>query len=103
MSLSQLLKCATVVQKQAQIICNKQDYSNEIFFFVFFAFSRATSAAHGGSQARGPTEAVAASLCQNHSNAGSEPCLQPTPHLTATPDPQRTEQGQGSNPQPHGS
>ena len=26
-----------------------------------------------------------------------------TPQLTATPDPQSTEQGQGSNPQPHGS
>ena len=42
-------------------------------------------------------------LHQNHSNAGSEPCLQPTPQLTATPDRQPTEQGQGLNPQPHGS
>ena len=33
------------------------------------------------------------------------PRLQPTPQLTAmaTPDSQPTEQGQGSNPQPHGS
>ena len=32
----------------------------------------------------------------------SVPPLQPTPQLTATPDPQPTERGQGSNPQPHG-
>ena len=30
-------------------------------------------------------------------------CHQPIPQLTATPDPQHTEQGQGSNLQPHGS
>ena len=33
----------------------------------------------------------------------AEPRLQPTPQLTATPDPQPTERGQGANPQPHGS
>ena len=42
------------------------------YFFCFFAFSRATPAAHGGSQARGLIGAVAAGLCQSHSNAGSE-------------------------------
>ena len=42
-------------------------------------------------------------ILQSHSNAGSEPRLQPTPQLTATPDRQPTEQGQGLNPQPHGS
>ena len=57
------------------------------FFFVSFAFSRAAPAAHGGSQAGGPIEAVAAGLSQSHSNAGSEPRLRPTPQLTATPDP----------------
>ena len=46
---------------------------------------------------------VAAGLRQSHSNVGSEPRLQPTPQLTATPDPQPTEQGQGLNLQPHGS
>ena len=59
--------------------------------------------AYGGSQARGPIGAVATALRQSHSNAGSEPRLQPTPQLTATPDRQPTEQGQGSNPQPRGS
>ena len=67
------------------------------FFFFFFAFlsfvvvvvaiSWAAPAAYGGSQARGQIGAVAASLRQSHSNAGSEPRLQRTPQLTATLDP----------------
>ena len=56
------------------------------FLFFFSAFSRAAPAAYGDSQA-GIIGAVAASLRQSHSNTGSEPCLQPTPQLTATPDP----------------
>ena len=54
------------------------------FFFVFF---RATPAGYGGSQARGPIGAVAAGLHHSLSNAGSEPCLQPTSQLTVMPDP----------------
>jgi len=42
------------------------------FFLVFFAISWAAPAAYGGSQARGRIGAVAASLRQSHSNAGSE-------------------------------
>ena len=57
------------------------------FFFCLFAISWAAPAAYGGSQARGPIGAVATGLRQSHSNAGSEPHLQPTPQLTATPDP----------------
>jgi len=57
-----------------------------LFVFVFFAISWAAPTAYGGSQARGLIGAVAASLHQSHSNAGSEPRLQPTPQLTATPD-----------------
>ena len=60
-----------------------------------FVFSMAAPETYGGSQARGPIGAVAAGLHQSHSNAGPKP----TPQLTATP----TEQGQGLNPQPHGS
>ena len=56
-------------------------------FFCLFAISWATPAAYGGSQARGRIGAVAASLCQSHSNWGSEPHLRPTPQLMATPDP----------------
>uniref|UniRef100_A0A8D0RKQ6 Uncharacterized protein n=1 Tax=Sus scrofa TaxID=9823 RepID=A0A8D0RKQ6_PIG len=56
------------------------------FFFCLFAISWAAPAAYGGSQARGLIGVVAASLRQSHSNTGSEPCLRPTPQLTATPD-----------------
>ena len=59
--------------------------------------------AYGGSQARGLIGAVASGLCYSHSNARSEPRLPPAPRLTATPDPEPTERGQGSNLQPHGS
>ena len=48
---------------------------------------RATPAAYEGSQARGPTGAVAASLRHSHSNMGSELHLPPTPQLTAMLDP----------------
>ena len=57
-----------------------------IYAFFFFLF-RATIAAYGSSQARGPIGAVAAGLRHSHSNVGSEPHLRPTPQLTATPDP----------------
>ena len=56
------------------------------FFFFFFLF-RAAPTAYGGSQARGPIGAIAASLCHSHSNARSKPCLRPTPPLMATPHP----------------
>ena len=88
------------------LLCIREKYSQSLFFLFFFwsffVFFRATPTAYGGAQARGPVRAVAASLCQSHSNAGSEPRLQPTPQLTAMPDPQPTEQGQGWNPYPHG-
>ena len=73
------------------------------FFFLFFLsffFFRATPTAHGGSQARRLIGATAAGLHHSHNNTGSEPHLRPTPQLTAMPDPQPTERGQGSNPQP---
>ena len=55
------------------------------FEFILFAFSRAAPAAHGGSQARGLTGAVAAGL--HHSHTRSELCLPPTPQLAAMSDP----------------
>ena len=64
------------------------------FFFFVFLF-RALPVAYGGSQARGPIGAVAISLRHSHSNAGSELHLQLIPQLTAVPNPQLTEQGQG--------
>ena len=75
----------------------KHYYGSFFFFFLNFfglfvfvvvvAISWAAPAAYGGSQARGRIGAVATGLRQSHSNAGSEPRLQPTPQLTATPDP----------------
>ena len=59
-----------------------------VFCFVFLPFSLAALAAYGGSQARGLIGAVAAGLRHSHSNAGSEPHLQPAPQLMATSDPQ---------------
>ena len=55
------------------------------FFFCLFSISWAAPAAYGGSQARG--RAVAAGLCQSHSNAATELHLRPTPQVTAMPDP----------------
>ena len=55
-------------------------------FVVVVAISWAAPVAYGGSQARGPIGAVATGLRQSHSNAGSEPRLQPTPQLMGTPD-----------------
>ena len=61
--------------------------NSNLHFFIFLSFSRATSAAYGRSQARGLMGAVAASLCHSHSNARSEPHLQPTSQLTSMLDP----------------
>ena len=67
---------------------------------VIAAISWAALVVYGGSQARGRVGAIAAGLRQSHSNAGSEPRLRPALQiLNLLP----TEQGQGSNPQPHGS
>ena len=49
-----------------------------IYLFCLFAISWVTPAAYGGSQARGLIGAVAPSLRQSHSIAGSEPRLRPT-------------------------
>ena len=57
-----------------------------LFFFCLFDISWGAPAAYGGSQARGLIGGVATSLLQSHSNAGSEPRLQPSPQLMATPD-----------------
>ena len=53
----------------------------------FFRLFRAVPAAYGGSKAGGPVGAVVAGLHHSYSNARCEPHLQPTPQITATPDP----------------
>ena len=67
------------------ILCPSSCFHFFLFknFFIIFVFPRA----YGGSQARGPIRAVATGLGQSHSNAGSEPHLQPTPQLMAALDP----------------
>ena len=60
-----------------------------LFYFILFcllAISWAAPTAYVGSQARGLIVAEVSNLRQSHSNSGSEPRLQPTPQLTATPD-----------------
>ena len=55
-------------------------------YLVFLPFLGPLPVAYGGSQARGLMRAVDTGLHQSHSNMGSDPRLQPTPQLTATPE-----------------
>ena len=67
-------------------LCELTDqWLRKLVFFWFFVFLlvRASHVAYGSFQARGQIGAVAAG--HSHSNLGSEPCLWPTPQLTATP------------------
>ena len=57
------------------------------FVCLSFCFFKAEPEAHGGSQARGQIGAVVTGLHHSHSNARTEPYLQPTPQLTTMPDP----------------
>ena len=68
----------------------------------FLCRPRATPVAYGGSQARDGIGAADAGLHHSHNHARSEPCLQSTPQLTAMPDSQPTERGQGTNLHPRG-
>ena len=54
--------------------------------FLFVCLFRATPTAYGGPQARGLIRATVAILGQSHSNTRSEPHLQPTSWVKATPD-----------------
>ena len=62
---------------------NTQEHPN--MHTLFFLLSRASPAAYRSSQARCRIGAVATT--QSNSNARSQPCLLPTPQLTAMPDP----------------
>ena len=72
-----------------QIIVTPAVSTDILFYFIliFFVLFRAAPVSYGGSQARGPIRAAATSLRQSHSNARSEPHLQPTPQLMAMLDP----------------
>jgi len=83
--ITQLTQKLLAVSKVTEPVLRVQLLFFFFFFFGLFAFSRAAPAAYGGSQARGPIGAVATGLRQTHSNEGSQPRLEPTPQLTATP------------------
>ena len=71
--------------------------------FLSFFFFKGHTTAYGSSQARGWMGIVAAGLHHSHSNnTRFKLCLQTTPQLMTMLYPQPTEQGQGSNPHPHG-
>ena len=70
--------------------------------FFFFLLLRAAPVAYGSSQARDRIRTLTASLCQSHNNPSAKIHLPPTPQIMATPDPQPTEWGQGSNSRPNG-
>ena len=62
------------------------------FLFVCLFWFLGPPSAYGSTQTRGPIGATAARLHHSHSDVGSEPLLQPTPQLMATPESQPTEQ-----------
>ena len=77
----------TVADAAVLLIAKSSAKGEFFFFFGLFPFSRAAPVAYGDPQARGLIRAGAAGLCHSHSNTRSELRLQPTPQLTATPDP----------------
>ena len=79
-----LLAQNTHISQQKTVLPDSQRESYYPDALLFFFFS-ATPMTFGGSQARGPIRATAAGL--RHSHIRSKPSLQPTPQLTATPDP----------------
>ena len=62
-------------------------YSILFYLSYFICLLRAAPAAYGVSQARGPIQAVAASLCHSHSNARPKRHLRPISQLMAMLDP----------------
>ena len=97
-----------------------------VCLFVFFAISGAAPEAYRGSQARGPIRTAAAGLHHSplskdgdrtrnlmvpswihyplsHDGNSLAYVLKSNQNCSCRPTPQPTEQGRGSNPQPHGS
>ena len=66
---------------------NKENLLMSSFFFPLFFLYRAAPVAYGSSQVKGGIRPAAASLHHSHSNARSEPHLQPMPWLVAMQDP----------------
>ena len=72
-----------------------------LFSGVFFRLFGASSTAYGSSQSRGRIGGAPAGLCHSHTNARSEPHLQPVHSLWKHQILKPAEQGQGLNPYPH--
>ena len=57
---------------------------SQFLWFIYFLFSPFFLGLHlWHMEVRGWIRAIAAGLCPRHSNAGSEPCLEPPSQLTA--------------------
>ena len=72
------------------------------FFLLFFAFFLGPHSPHMEVPRLGVESELQLLADATAIATGSEPRLQCTPQVTATPDPQPTERGQGLNPHPHG-
>ena len=70
---SSFIDLYATVQVSQQHFLKRKDCLFPFFFFWSLPFSWVTPTAYGGSQARGLIGAVAASLRQSHTNAGSKP------------------------------
>ena len=70
-----------------KVILNIKSVFTTKFLFVWFCLFRAAPAAYGSSQARVQRELAAEGIGHSHSNARSNPHLQPTYQLVATLDP----------------
>jgi len=81
-------------------IAPQWEFLGIFLIFIFWSFCYFLGHSHGIWRLPGSMRTC---LRQSHSNSGSEPCLQPTPQLTATQDCYPIEQGRGPNLQPHGS
>ena len=77
----------SVLPQRSQFFWSHFFYLFIYLFWSFCLFLGPLPVAYGGSQARGPVQAVATGLCQSHSNVGSEPLFWSIPQLTAMPDP----------------
>ena len=76
-----------LMSKHIHALLLKQNHQSISLIRIFFILFLGPHPAHGVSQVRGLIRAVAARLRQSYSNEGSKQCLQPTPQLTAMPDP----------------
>ena len=85
------------VYNWVSLLYSRNQHSILFYFILVFCIFRVAPMAYGDSQARCLIRAIAAGLCQSHSNTRSKPRLRPTVQLMATLDPQSTERGQGLN------